>query len=71
MESRLVGIDSIGPIYETEPYYYIVNQKYNFSDFVILETSRDAFIKKFGFPDGQQRNADTEKEPERKRFPPR
>ena len=34
MESRLVGIDSIGPIYETEPYYYIVNQKYNYSDFV-------------------------------------
>lgn len=34
MESKLVGIDSIGPIYETEPYYYIVNQKYNYSDFV-------------------------------------
>lgn len=34
MESRLVGIDPNGPIYETEPYYYIVNQKYNYSDFV-------------------------------------
>ena len=43
MESRLVGIDSIGPIYETEPYYYIVNQKYNFSDFVTKCFTQEEF----------------------------
>lgn len=45
MESRLVGIDSIGPIYETEPYYYIVNQKYNFSDFVTNCFTQEEFDK--------------------------
>ena len=45
MESRLVGIDSIGPIYETEPYYYIVNQKYNYSDFVTNCFTQEEFDK--------------------------